>query len=479
MPRDRGLRYWLPAYLTDSAARRRVRNNPGTTHVIYLMCDHYEPKHAIKQSGQDVERVKAWSEGYPKFFSKCKKQFGHAPKYSWFYPPHHGLEHLTPLKKMVFQGLGEIELHYHHDNDTSASLTKDLRATIRAYNRRGLLLCAGEQPQPSFAFIHGDWALDNSHPQGLFCGVNNELEILQQLGCWGDMTMPSSNECQTRKINSIYYAEDDPSSAKSHDQGHDATRGRTDPKGLFMLQGPLGIYWSGLIPKMENAGITRSNWGTPARARAWVNSAIHVKGRPEWLFVKLHAHGAVERDFDPLFGDKALAMHRTLNEMYNDGHHYKLHYVTAREAYNICKAAEHGHDGDPDQYRNFLLPPQPASRYFTATEHDLICCTETTLELAELATCDDPSLDIHGMAVRRIEGAFSHIVISHSGRRISAKRPTLPALSTRAATITLYFNEAPEIKTLSGCTIVNNEADKSSNCITLSVDHQQIDIELH
>jgi hypothetical protein len=34
-----------------------------------------------------------------------------------------------------------------------------------------------------------------------------------------------------------------------------------------------------------------------------------------------------------------------------------LHYVTAREAYNIVKAAEDGKGGNPEAYRNYRIPP--------------------------------------------------------------------------------------------------------------------------
>ena len=36
--------------------------------------------------------------------------------------------------------------------------------------------------QPRWAFIHGNWALDNAHPDGTGCGVNNELIILREEG---------------------------------------------------------------------------------------------------------------------------------------------------------------------------------------------------------------------------------------------------------------------------------------------------------
>ena len=58
------------------------------------------------------------------------------------------------------------------------------------------------------------------------------------------------------------------------------------------------------------------------------------------MFVKIHTHGTQERDMDTLLGDAADRMHRHLEQNYNDGKRYVLHYVTAREVYNIIKAAE-------------------------------------------------------------------------------------------------------------------------------------------
>ncbi len=41
---------------------------------------------------------------------------------------------------------------------------------------------------------------------------------------------------------------------------------------------------------------------------------------------------------------------------YNDGDNYILHYVTARELYNVIKAIEAGEDGsNPEDYRDYLI----------------------------------------------------------------------------------------------------------------------------
>ena len=127
----------------------------------------------------------------------------------------------------------------------------------------------------------------------------------------------------------------------------------------MIIQGPLGFQWRnrkyGLVPRIENADIRQSSPPTPARIDAWVRTGIHVRGRPEWTFVKIHTHGAPERDMPTLLGEPMARAFTYLESRYNDGVHWKLHYVSAREMYNIAKAAEAGLEGDPAQYRDHTL----------------------------------------------------------------------------------------------------------------------------
>lgn len=372
----RRLDLWLPGYIAAAAERYRLRGwrARSLTHVLFFICDHFEPQHGVLSFDQGRERVRAWHAGYKDFQDECFRQSGLRPVHTWFYPPHHGLEHLAPLAHMAFDGLGEVELHYHHEDDTDESLRKNLARTLEDFNRAGLLLQSGEPPARSFGFIHGNWALDNS-AGGRFCGVNSELTILQELGCWGDLTMPSANECQTRKINSIYYALDDPGAPKSHNWGTDVRAGAPPPDGLLMIQGPLGLNLRAPgHPRIENASLTSANWGRPDRLRMWLDCHVHVRGRPEWLFIKLHTHGALERDFDALFGEKARALHRAMASELNDNRHYKLHYVNARQACNVIKAAEDGRDGDPADFYDYRIGKQATAYYCLDTPHDLSCC---------------------------------------------------------------------------------------------------------
>jgi hypothetical protein len=208
-----------------------------------------------------------------------------------------------------------------------------------------------------YAFIHGNWALDNSRPDGRWCGVNNELEVLRQTGCYADFTLPSApSDTQTAKINSIYYAKDTPE-PKSHNTGHDVTVGGKQGGGLMIIQGPLALNWKrrkyGLMPKIENSGVTYNDPPTSDRIDLWVRQGICVKGRHEWVFVKVYTHGCRDEHTTDGFFDMLDGMFSYLEKRYNDGKEYCLHYVTAREMYNIVKAAEAGTALQPGECRDW------------------------------------------------------------------------------------------------------------------------------
>jgi hypothetical protein len=392
---------------------------------LFFVCDHYEPQHGVQRFDQARARVRAWHAGYQEFQDECFRRSGLRPVHTWFYPPHHGLEHLAPLAHMAFDGLGEVELHYHHENDTDESLRANLTRTLTDFNRAGLLLQSGAPPQRSFGFIHGNWALDNS-AGGRFCGVNSELTLLRELGCWGDLTMPSANECQTRKINSIYYALDDPTRPKSHDWGVDVRAGGPAQDGLLMIQGPLALnFRAPSRPRIENASLTSANCARPDRIRAWLDCHVHVRGRPEWLFIKLHTHGAIERDFDALFGDKARAMHDILARELNDNHRYKLHYVSARQALNVIKAAEAGLDGDPAAYYDYRVGKQATSYYFLDVPHELSCCTDDKLVVDDIAAAPAATLRLRAPRAS-IRGPLRACTVDLRTRTVNIELHSIP-----------------------------------------------------
>jgi len=114
-----------------------------------------------------------------------------------------------------------------------------------------------------------------------------------------------------------------------------------------------------VLPRIENAEISGANHPTADRVKLWGRTGIHVAGRPEWVFVKLHTHGCVPANSDVLLGEAMAAMHRSLGQQFNDGEAWQLHYATAREMVNIILAAEDGHDGNPGEYRDYSIACPP------------------------------------------------------------------------------------------------------------------------
>ncbi|MGP1664995.1 MAG: hypothetical protein ACTS5I_03580, partial [Rhodanobacter sp.] len=339
-------------------------------HVMFCFVDHFEPMWGKAEPPLQRQRMDRWCRDYRVMAARHRDADDRPPQHSFFYPEEeYTEEHLDKLAALCSDGFGEIEIHLHHDNDTEANFVTTMsRFCTLLHERHGALSRDPVSGELRFAFVHGNWSLDNSRADGRWCGINNELILLRQLGCYADFTLPSApSDTQTSTINAIYYATDDPQRPKSHDTGVMVRTGGTASGDLMIIQGPLGLNWRqrkfGLIPRIENADVRRSCPPTPERVDAWVKTGVHVEGRPEWVFVKVHTHGTQDHDMDTLLGAPVHAMHDHLEQRYNDGVNYVLHYVTSREMYNIVKAAEAGHTGNPAEYRDFHLPPPPHSRY--------------------------------------------------------------------------------------------------------------------
>ena len=126
-----------------------------------------------------------------------------------------------------------------------------------------------------------------------------------------------------------------------------------------MIQGPLALARRsrGLGVRIDCAALTAHDPASRSRIHSWISQGIHVDGRPEWVFVKLHTHGAPEAQAESLLGEPGRSLHELLARHYNDGQRYILHYVTAREMFNIALAGMAGHSGDPNAYRDYSLSP--------------------------------------------------------------------------------------------------------------------------
>jgi hypothetical protein len=318
-------------------------------YVCVAVCDHFEPAWQRPTLEIQRRRVDTWVERYPRLAASHRDAWGRPPQHTFFYPAEeYHSEHLDKIAALCRSGYGDVEVHLHHDADTAAHLRGTLNDFTRTlHERHGLLRTDPVTGRITWAFIHGNWALDNSRPDGRWCGVNDELQVLRDAGCYADFTFPSApSDTQPRTSNAIYYATDDPARPKSHDRGVEARAGVPGAGDLLLITGPLALNWRsrkwGVLPRIENGELSSDSPPSPQRADHWIAQHVHVAGRPDWVFVKLHTHGAQESAFEVLLGEP---MDRTLQHLetaYNDGERYRLVYLTAREMYEAVKAIETG-----------------------------------------------------------------------------------------------------------------------------------------
>jgi hypothetical protein len=362
----KGLYLWVPNWIKQE----KVPLPPGKKHIILAFVDHFEPKYQQVSKEQERARVDRWVEKYPKIASQFKDSDGFHPQHSFFYPDEeYEREHLDKVADICRAGFGEIEIHLHHDNDNETNFRHRINTFIDILrNDHDALPIDPATGKPVFAFIHGNWCLDNSLPNGKHCGLNNELILLRELGCYADFTFPSAPDLsQPSKVNAIYYATDDPHKPKSHDIGVDVKVGGKASGDLMLINGPLGLNfkWNkwGFLPRIDNADIRAVCAALPDRIDFWVDQHVHVQGRPEWIFIKIHTHGTQEADEPALLGSLMEDGYRYIEKKYMKEMDWGVHYVSAREMYNIVKAAEAGKTGDPGQFRDFILPkPKFAKR---------------------------------------------------------------------------------------------------------------------
>lgn len=348
--KSRNMQIWIGPYVIDRLTRQRPPAG-AERHVYFCFVDHYEPYMLNDDDGIATGRVDNWVKQYPEIADRHGDSDGKRPQHSFFYPEEEYREpYLDKLAGLCKRGYGDVEIHMHHDNDTHEGTRNKLVSFKKIlHERHGLLRRDPDSGEIIYAFIHGNWALDNSRPDGRWCGVDNELAILEQTGCYVDMTMPSApSDTQTRKINSLYWAKGRDGHCKSHDSGRDLVAGQWKRDGeLLMVQGPLMLNWQqrklGIMPKIDSAEISGDSPPTDERIDLWSRCGISVKGAPEHIFIKVHTHGALEKNSDMLFGDGFDKLWTGLERQFRDRPGYKLHYVTAWEMVQAIKGLATGH----------------------------------------------------------------------------------------------------------------------------------------
>jgi hypothetical protein len=340
---------WLPDYSRHEILKifeKEIAYSP--TEIMFILVDHHEIKKSLKKEEDFITRLRKLSDRH---MDSDGKKF----QYTFFYVyDGFNLEVAKAISSICAQGYGDIELHWHMANETSESYREKLKDAKRKFSGVGALMTI--DGKNAFAFIHGNWNLDNTpSSSGSVSGVTDELDLLREEGCFADFTYPAFGTfAQPKVVNTIYYALDDPKKPKSYDTGIPLEVGRPpkDDRYFMMFQGPMfigmklsNIFYGKRPFFIERGTIQDLDPPTPFRADEWVKHGIYIKGKPEWKFIKLHTHGAMHPN--AILGDDMDKTLTHLEKKYNDGKKYRLHYVTAREAYNIVKAAEAGLTGNP------------------------------------------------------------------------------------------------------------------------------------
>lgn len=345
--RARNMQYWIGSYACPEEPRLRWHPDDPVD-VFIAVCDHWEPRCYDASDAQAFARVQRWREDYPRLFAAFHDVDGRPPQHTFFFPEdEYRPEYLDGIRPLMDQGYGDVDVHLHHHNDTAQLLRDKLEAFRETlYYRHGLLRRDPQTGEIVYGFIHGNWALCNSRPDRCLCGVDAELTVLQETGCYADFTLPSApSATQTRTINSIYYAQDLPGKAKSHDRGIRARTGQAAPADhLLMIQGPLLPDWSnrrfGIVPRIENGDLHGGRPGSLRRLNLWMQAGVHVAGKPDWRFIKLHTHGCKDENIGTLLGESMQRFHRELGEFHRQHPNFRYHYVTAWEMAQLVHLAE-------------------------------------------------------------------------------------------------------------------------------------------
>ncbi len=336
---------WLPGLIRSLAAQKRRAFED--TDIYFCFADHYEPRWRGADLALQRSRVVTWLNRYPELAARHHDSDGRSPQHTFFFPAEeYQAEHLDALASLCRAGCGDVEVHLHHDRDTAAGFRDKLLEFIHLLHHRHALLRKDTAGSIRYGFIHGNWVLNNSGRDGEGCGVNDETSVLMETGCYADFTMPCApHPAQCRKVNSIYYTL--PSSQpRAHDSGVDAHAGKSPPRGLLMIQGPLNLNWSnrkwGLIPRVESADVSCYNPPHDVRTSLWIQSNVHVTGAPQHVFIKVSTHGAQERNMDLLFSSGFESLWSSLEGLAHRSPGCRLHYVTAFEMFSKVKEIEAG-----------------------------------------------------------------------------------------------------------------------------------------
>lgn len=360
---------WLVRYPFERAGNLLGKTTfEKPKHLIFTIADHFEPswsRNGLLDLDSQKRKLDEYYELARKTGEAVRDADGTKFRHTNFYPAEqYDKDILNKVAQMQQEGLGEVEIHLHHGiekPDTSENTRKVLTEfrDILAEEHKCLSRFDGTG-EPKYAFVHGNLALANS-AEGDFCGVDDEMRILQETGCYADMTMPSAPDVtQVPVLNRIYEFTSPINEKISHRTGKSVRANGRHPQLPIIFTGPLVFNWTRRIkgipvPRIDDGALTDNQPMDTARLNRWINANITVKGRTDWLFIKLYCHGFFDYDQSACIGEKAREFFSEVIEQGEKSGDYKVYFASAREAFNMVAAAIDNKKGNPGKFRNYRL----------------------------------------------------------------------------------------------------------------------------
>ncbi len=359
---------WLARYPFERAANRLQQNAFEKKHIIFTVANHFEPSwSASGLLGLDAQlrRLDEWRKIARQTGEAVRDADGTKFRHTNFYPAEQYFpEILDKMAELQAEGLGETEIHLHHGVER-AETADNLRQALTGFRdclaqRHQLLSRLDGAGEPRYAFVHGNLALANSCG-GRFCGVDEEMQILADTGCYADMTLASApDQSQVAMINKIYECGFLLTEKVPHRRGNSLETGRNHTRLPMIFTGPLVFNWTRRIkgvpvPRLEDGALVHNQTMDLARFNRWKNANITVKGRTDWVFVKLYCHGFFDHDQQACIGTGARAFFSRIIEHGEKTGDYKVYFASAREAANMVFAAIDGKKGTSGELRDYRL----------------------------------------------------------------------------------------------------------------------------
>ena len=334
---------WIVPYIKKNCHKPKMMDRP--LYIYVAICDHYKPFWGNVSQEIAEHRVTTWYKEFPRIAEVHTDSQGRHPVHTFFFAEEdYNPEFLDTLYKLSKKGLSDVEIQIHHHNDSVEKFKRRLEEFRDVLFHHHGLLRKNEQDKITYGFIHGGWALNNVRPDGQLCGVDYELPVLHNTGCYADFTFPSAPDCtQPPIINSIYFAPASVDKLKAHEFGYPAAKNLWSDQDQLLIQGPLSLNWRrrkwGVFPQTENGEIGHFSPITPNRINSWIRTGVHIEGIENHIFIKLHTFGTVDLNVRYLLGEKGYSvLWEHLEKKYKDTNRFKLYYVSAREMYTTIRA---------------------------------------------------------------------------------------------------------------------------------------------